>query len=84
MMHSEKNQRDTDHIVHYRNLSILLGAKPEQMLGDFDRDLCRNWDPKVTGPLSLEDMDQTELFEENDKIRADERRKIISMIESVK
>ena len=31
MMHSEKNQRDTDHIVHYRNLSILLGAKPEQM-----------------------------------------------------
>lgn len=29
-----------DKICHYRNLAIILGAKPEHMLGEFDRKLC--------------------------------------------
>lgn len=33
-------QNAVDKICHYRNLAIVLGAKPEQMLGDFDRKLC--------------------------------------------
>lgn len=33
-------QVDVDAIVHYRNLAISLGAKPEDMEGTFDRKLC--------------------------------------------
>lgn len=33
-------QNAVDKICHYRNLAIVLGAKPEHMLGEFDRDLC--------------------------------------------
>lgn len=34
-------QEHVDGIVHYRNLAIGLGAKPEMMLNDFDRNLAR-------------------------------------------
>lgn len=33
-------QRGTDHVVHYRNLAIKLGAKPDDMLDAWDRKLC--------------------------------------------
>ena len=36
----DKFQRYTDGIVHYRNLAIDCGAKPEQMLNAYDRKLC--------------------------------------------
>ena len=34
-------QRSTDDICHYRNLAIVLGAKPDEMRNDHDRKLCR-------------------------------------------
>ncbi len=36
----EGTQRFVDHVCHYRNLAIKLGAKPENMLGKYDRDLA--------------------------------------------
>jgi hypothetical protein len=33
-------QNAVDKICHYRNLAIVLGAKPEHMIGEFDRKLC--------------------------------------------
>lgn len=39
----------TDSTCHYRNLAIILGATPDQMLGDFDRQLCQGGlDPDET------------------------------------
>lgn len=35
-----REQKMIDSICHYRNLAITLGAKPEQMLDQWDRDLC--------------------------------------------
>lgn len=35
-----RDQKMLDAICHYRNLAITLGAKPEQMLDQWDRDLC--------------------------------------------
>jgi hypothetical protein len=37
---SDYAQNAVDKICHYRNLAIVLGAKPEHMLGEFDRKLC--------------------------------------------
>lgn len=38
-----------DCTVHYRNLAIILGAKPDQMIGSFDRGLCESGiDPDET------------------------------------
>jgi hypothetical protein len=36
------DQKRTDHFVYYRNLAIILGAKPNQMVNDFDAALARN------------------------------------------
>ncbi len=33
-------QTSTDSFCHYRNMAIVLGAKPEHMLNQYDRDLC--------------------------------------------
>lgn len=35
-------QQAVDGICHYRNLAIILGAKPDNMLGKFDRKLCKD------------------------------------------
>jgi hypothetical protein len=44
--HKEITQEHVDRLIHYRNLAIVLGAKPENMLGDYDRKLCeRGIDP---------------------------------------
>lgn len=37
-------QATIDACVHYRNLAIHLGAKPDDMIGRFDRELCEGWD----------------------------------------
>lgn len=39
---ADLGQESVDVIVHYRNLAIGLGAKPEMMLGKGDRDLARH------------------------------------------
>lgn len=39
----EEKISDVDSIVHYRNLSIDLGAQPEDMINHYDRWLCANW-----------------------------------------
>lgn len=39
--HIDKTQKLVDDCVHYRNLAILLGAKPDQMVDSYDRELCR-------------------------------------------
>lgn len=45
----ESEQHYVDAVCHYRNLAIVLGAKPNQMLGKFDRDLCESGiDPDET------------------------------------
>jgi hypothetical protein len=38
--HKEVTQKRVDHTIHYRNLAIVLGAKPNQMLTDYDKELC--------------------------------------------
>lgn len=38
-----------DNVVHYRNLAIVLGARPDQMLDQYDRDLVVNHDPNDMG-----------------------------------
>jgi hypothetical protein len=38
--HKEITQKRVDHTIHYRNLAIVLGAKPNQMLTDYDKELC--------------------------------------------
>lgn len=45
---ADMRQDRTDAVCHYRNLAITLGAKPDDMLGVYDRKLCAEWDPKVT------------------------------------
>lgn len=37
-----RDQKLLDAVVHYRNLAIALGAKPEWMLDRWDRDLCES------------------------------------------
>ncbi len=39
-LYNEWSQRWVDETCHYRNLAIALGAKPEDMWGKYDRDLC--------------------------------------------
>lgn len=38
----ERTQKWVDNVCHYRNLAIQLGAKPEQMLSEYDRNLVLN------------------------------------------
>ena len=38
---SNKEYKDyVDEVIYYRNLAITLGAKPEQMLNEYDKALC--------------------------------------------
>ena len=39
----ERDQRWVDQVCHYRNLAIMLRAKPNMMLHDSDRRLCEDW-----------------------------------------
>jgi hypothetical protein len=50
----DRDQRWVDQVCHYRNLAIMLGAKPEQMLSGHDRDLAAKW-----GEPSMHDGDWT-------------------------
>jgi hypothetical protein len=50
----ERDQRWVDQVCHYRNLAIMLGAKPEQMLSGHDRHLATKW-----GDPSMHDGDWT-------------------------
>jgi hypothetical protein len=38
--HKDITQKHVDHCIYYRNLAIVLGAKPNQMLTDYDKELC--------------------------------------------
>lgn len=56
-----ERQEDTiqsyvDKTVYYRNLAINLGAKPEDMQGKFDRELCEKWDIMKIGGYRSERM----------------------------
>lgn len=44
-----------DTICHYRNLAISLGAKPEDMVNEFDKYLCENWELQGD-PVTKEDL----------------------------
>lgn len=76
----EKEQQVTQHLtdsaVHYRNLAIVLGAKPEQMMGEFDRKLCEDGiNPDETSGGYHVSVNQQlgelkETWGENDKLRA--------------
>lgn len=57
----KKQRRSTDFIVHYRNLAIELGAKPEDMLNRYDHDLCANWNEEGADVWY---NDQPEIWEE--------------------
>lgn len=71
---SDYAQRMVDAVVHYRNLAIALGAKPNDMHGAYDRKLCEEWDPAkdrgdgdVLGYLE----DNREAWEEYDRVEAE-------------
>ncbi len=74
---------------HYRNLAIVLGAKPDQMLNQFDRDLCEQGiDPTNTsGGYHISWNDEMEalreLWEENERLtkERDEARARLRMVE---
>lgn len=59
-----KQQPLVDDAVYYRNLAIMLGAKPEQMTNAYDRDLCaKGIDDKPDG-YSVTMADQQESYRE--------------------
>jgi hypothetical protein len=75
-------------VRHYRNLAIVLGAKPDQMLNKFDRELCEQGiDPTNTSGgyhISWNDEmeDLRELWEVNDTLtkERDEARAALKML----
>ena len=58
----DNTQRLVDHCVHYRNLAISFGAKPEQMLSEFDRNLATNHAADMAENFDF-DTDSTEAWE---------------------
>lgn len=63
----EQTGNDVDRVVHYRNLAIDLGAKPEQMLDKFDRDLVARWGKN--GYTAAEQNEHTALlWDENERL----------------
>lgn len=72
---TEQRENAAELTVHYRNLAIVLGAKPEQMLGQYDRKLCEsgiNPDDTSNGYyLSInEELDNLKLlWQENEELR---------------
>lgn len=75
------SQSYIDAIGHYRNLAISLGAKPEQMLNTFDRDLCRNGLDFERGNYTVDDScgDLAEVWDEVDRM-ADEIERLRSAL----
>jgi len=65
------SQSYIDTIGHYRNLAISLGAKPEQMLNTFDRDLCRRGLDFECGDYTVDDScgDLAEVWDEVDQFQ---------------
>ena len=39
-MEEDQRQELVDRVCYYRNLAIILGAKPDQMMSKYDRWLC--------------------------------------------
>lgn len=60
-------QKAVDQVVHYRNLAIVLGAKPDQMLTDAARKLCE----AGTADWPATDFSEPETWEEVDRLRAE-------------
>ncbi len=73
-------QRHVDHVCHYRNLAIVLGAKPNQMLTDYDKKLCeKGIDPDDNGGgyhWSVRDCieEVEDLWQKNEELRAEAER----------
>lgn len=65
-------QTYVDSICHYRNLSIALGAKPEDMVNSYDRGLCERGLNTDGEGWSIEDArkESAETWRENDELRA--------------
>jgi hypothetical protein len=63
-----------DAVCHYRNLAIVLGAKPEQMTSDYDRWLCeRGIDPSedmhgLGNNVSDSLAELKDVWDENDRL----------------
>jgi FtsZ-binding cell division protein ZapB len=68
----ERDQRWIDDVCHYRNLAILLGAKPEQMVSQWDRDLCEKGIEVDRATDAL--MDVAEVWDDNERLESENAR----------
>lgn len=56
-----------DRVVHYRNLALELGAKPNQMLNKYDKDLAEKWGTNGYD-ASEQIVDSAQMWEENERL----------------
>lgn len=70
----EETDRDLDRVVHYRNLALELGAKPEHMLNKFDRDLAKKWGGGQGYDAAEEIKYTCLLWEENERLESENAR----------
>lgn len=72
--HKDITQKHVDHCIYYRNLAIVLGAKPNQTLTDYDKELCKKGiDPDDNGGgyhWSVRDSlnEAEDLWEKNERL----------------
>lgn len=83
-------QNAVDKVCHYRNLAITLGAKPEQMEGEFDRKLCEEGIDKddtcggyhMSVQEAFDDLANTWGLTDALKVRAEKAEKRIAELEA--
>ena len=67
-LEGRQTQRDVDLICWYRNLAIHLGAKPTDMQGKFDRQLCEHgFDEESKKDIDWQRCEETQTWEDLEK-----------------